>query len=217
MNPIVIAESMRIPDWVVDLDSFRRWAQSDEFPERGRFSHLKGELWVDPSMENLAHNKAKGAVWFGLGTVVDAGELGHLLQDGMLLTHAEAELSTEPDGMFFSHEALRSGRVRLEHGSASLEVEGSPEVVLEGVSPTSVRKDTVILRELYWKAGVREYWLVDPRGLGLSFDILRHTARGYVATRKQGGWLKSAVFGKSFRLTRQEDDRGYPRFKLEVR
>jgi hypothetical protein len=27
------------------------------------------------------------------------------------------------------------------------------------VSPSSVQKDTVVLRELYWKAGIPEYWL----------------------------------------------------------
>jgi len=94
---------------------------------------------------------------------------------------------------------------------------GSPDMVLEVVSPSSVEKDTVILRQLYWKAGVREYWLVDPRGLELHFDILRHAEKSYVATRRQQGWLKSAVFGKSFRLTKRNDTRGNPVFTLEVR
>jgi hypothetical protein len=47
MSPIVIEETVRILDRIVDLDSFRRWARSDEFPERGRFSFLDGELWID--------------------------------------------------------------------------------------------------------------------------------------------------------------------------
>ena len=36
-------------------------------------------------------------------------------------------------------------------------------------------------------------------------------------TRKQGGWLKSVVFGKSFRLTRRTDRSGNPQFTLEVK
>jgi Uma2 family endonuclease len=90
-------------------------------------------------------------------------------------------------------------------------------MVLEVISNGSVRKDTVILRQAYWEAGVQEYWLVDARKQPLTFDILRHTAKGYVATRKQGGWLRSPVFGKSFRLTQGTDFLGQPSFTLEVR
>ena len=68
-----------------------------------------------------------------------------------------------------------------------------------------------------WKAGVREYWLVDARKELLQFDILRHTSRGYVATRKRDGWMKSAVFGKSFRLTQQPNGMGHPDYTLAVR
>ena len=77
--------------------------------------------------------------------------------------------------------------------------------------------NTEVLRELSRKAGIRECWLMDTRGERIEFQILRHTARGYVATRPSGGWRKSAVFGKSFCLTRQLDDLGHPDFALDVR
>lgn len=98
-----------------------------------------------------------------------------------------------------------------------VEHEGTPDMVLEVVSDSSVEKDNELLMDLYWKAGIREYWLVDARGERIEFQILRHTARGYVATRASGGWRKSAVFGKSFRLTRQLDDLGHPDFTLDVK
>lgn len=42
--------------------------------------------------------------------------------------------------------------------------------------------------------------------------------KGYVVTRQQaGGWVKSAVFGKSFRLTRQTDEPGQPEYTVEIR
>ena len=43
------------------------------------------------------------------------------------------------------------------------------------------------------------------------------TPKGYVVARKKAEWLKSQVFGKSFRLTRQEDEFGNPEYTLEVR
>ena len=90
-------------------------------------------------------------------------------------------------------------------------------MVLEVVSDSSVDKDTVLLRDLYWQAGIAEYWLVDARGERLSFDILRHTSKGYTAVRRQSGWLKSSVFNKSFRLTRRFDKQDNPEYTLALR
>jgi Uma2 family endonuclease len=217
MSTVIIAGRGRIPDWVVDLDSFRRWSRSDDFPESGWFSYLAGEVWADPSMETAGHNQAKWEVSLVLGGLVKAQTLGLFFPDRMRLVNVEADLSTEPDAMFISNKTLDAGTAQLEHGEVTLEVTGSPDMVLEVVSPSSVEKDTVILRQLYWNAGVREYWLVDPRGLELHFDILRRAEKGYVATRRHQGWLKSTVFGKSFRLTKQTDARGNPVFTLEAR
>jgi Uma2 family endonuclease len=216
MSTIVIQDSMCIPDWVRDQASFRRWARSDEFPERGLFSFLKGDIWVDVSMERLAHNKLKGEIGRVLGNLVTANDLGEYLPDRMMLTNEAAELSTEPDGMFLSFAALESGRVRTEEGEDSVEVEGTPDMVLEVISPHSVRKDTVVLRELYWDAGVPEYWLVDPRVTPVRLDILRRTSRGYSTARRQEGWLKSAVFGCSVQLT-QTTEHDRVKYTLEVR
>lgn len=62
-----------------------------------------------------------------------------------------------------------------------------------------------------------EYWLIDARGEEIQFDILQYTDDGYVATRPRSGWLKSAIFGKSFRFVREKDALGHPDFTLELR
>jgi Uma2 family endonuclease len=114
---------------------------------------------------------------------------------------------------------LRTGRVRLIEGKEEgyLELEGTADMVLEIVSPSSVEKDTETLFDLYWRAGIPEYWLVDARGESLEFNIYQRGPRGYGPTRRQGGWLKSKVFGKSFRLIRQADVLGHPEYTLEVK
>jgi Uma2 family endonuclease len=217
---VFINESFSIPADVVDLDSFCHWAFSDQFPEHGRFSFLRGKIWVDLTMEELyTHNQVKGAIGSVLWGLVASTNRGLYILDRMLLRNDAAVLATEPDGMFVSYDALQSGRVRRLQGASPgvFQLEGSPEMVLEVVSATSVQKDTVDLRSLYWRAGVREYWLVDARGNSLRFDILRHGTRAYTATRRQaGGWLRSNVFGRSFRLTRQADPLGDPRYILET-
>jgi len=154
-----------------------------------------------------------------VGGLVRASHLGRYFHDRMLLSKAEADLASEPDGLFVSREALKEKRVRLVDGcgDSPVRLEGTPDMVLEVISEGSVRKDTDVLRELYWKAGILEYWLVDPGEDPATFEILRHEARGYVSVRRQRGWVKSTVFGKSFRLTQEADEDGHPGYRLAVR
>jgi Uma2 family endonuclease len=215
-----VAEGVSIPTDVVDLESFRRWAVSDEYPERGRFSYLRGQGWVDLTMEQaFTHNRVKTRMATALDTLVAAERLGYFFSDGMRLSNAEADLSTEADAVFASYETVRANRLELVHGfeTGYVELLGTPDLVLEVVSARSVEKDTVVLRELYWVAGVPEYWLVDARGATPQFDLLRRGSRSYTATRRQGGWLRSQVFGRSFQLVTQPDPLGHPEYELQVR
>lgn len=221
MSTFVVSDEVRIPDWVMtDLESFRRWARSGEYPERGWVSYLNGEIWVDMNMEQLfTHNQVKTRNTVVLGGLVEEEDLGYFFADRVLLSNPAAELSTEPDGTFVSYEAIESGKVRLieRADEGPVELEGSPDMVLEVVSRHSVRKDTVVLRELYWRAGIPEYWLVDVRREPIRFDILRRNGRSYVKSRPQGGWIKSHVFGRWFKLEVTRDRLGNPQYSLRFK
>ena len=217
MSVIVIADQVRIPSWVSDLESFRRWSRTDDYPERGWVSFLDGEIWVDMDMEQLfTHNQVKTEFTIVLGGLTKDEELGYFFSDRVLLSNESANLSTEPDGTFCSFNALEERRVYLVEGleEGHVEIEGTPDMVLEVVSRHSVRKDTKVLRNLYWRAGIPEYWLVDARKNPPQFDILRWTERGYSSTRRRQGWLKSKVFGRSFLLETKPDRLGHPQFFL---
>jgi Uma2 family endonuclease len=209
-----------VPSWVVDLESFRRWMDADDLPDDARFSYLKGEVWIDMSKEQLfSHGQVKTEFASVLNGLVKAGQLGFYWVDGVLLSNEPADVSNKPDGVFVATASVQAGQVRLVEGMESgyVELEGTPDMVLEVVSDSSVQKDTVLLRKAYWEAGIPEYWLVDARKEPLAFDILKHGAKGYVATRKQDGWVKSAVFGKAFQLTQSQHALGHPQFTLAVR
>ena len=48
MSTIVVEDQVvQIPPWVASLATFRRWTDSEDFPESGRIGYLKGEVWVD--------------------------------------------------------------------------------------------------------------------------------------------------------------------------
>jgi hypothetical protein len=120
MTAIVLATGQgRIPGWVKNLKSFRRWAKSKDFPRVGWFSYLDGELWVDTSMEQLiTHNRAKTQYTVVVGGFVEKEELGYYFSDRALLTNRLAGLSTEPAGLFVSFDSLTGGRAKLVKSSA---------------------------------------------------------------------------------------------------
>ena len=59
---------------------------------------------------------------------------------------------------------------------------GAPDMVIEILSPSTVMHDKVLKYSLYLRAGVREYWIVDPVGNSVSVNILKdgeYVARAY--------------------------------------
>ncbi len=93
MNTFVVEDlTVHVPEWVRDLDSFRRWACSDDFPETGRICFLNGEVWVDMSREQLfSHNQVKLEYSLVLGTMTKTDRLGRYFPDGVLVTNIAAK------------------------------------------------------------------------------------------------------------------------------
>ncbi len=212
-------DRVSVPHWVVDLASFRRWADSEDFPENGRICYFNREVWIDMGKEQIfTHVLVKTRISAVLSQIVEANRSGLFLGDGVMLSNVDADLAVKPDALFVSTESL-ADRVRILEGKREgyVELEGSPDMVLEVVSASSEEKDTSHLRRDYWEANIREYWLVDARPDPLIFDILRHTPKGYRSTPKREGWIKSAVFGQSFRLTRRVNALGHPEYTLDAR
>ena len=213
---------VHVPDYArANLAAFREWARDNDLPEhKTRIDFYKGEVWVDMGREQIfTHGLLKTEMAIVLGGMLKKTKLGYYWCNGVLVSNIQADLSGNPDGTFVSHEALDSGRVALIEGAEEgfIELLGTPEMVLEVVSESSVSKDNVKLREAYWEAGIPEYWIADARGERLDFRILKRGPKGYAETRKQGGWLRSNAFGHAFRLTRGNDPAGNPIFTLEVK
>ena len=47
---------------------------------------------------------------------------------------------------------------------AHAKINGVPDLVVEILSPSTTRSDTALKKSLYQRAGVSEYWIVDPDG-----------------------------------------------------
>ena len=215
---------MEIPLNIGSLQDFRQWALSDEFPESGRIDFIGGRIEVDMSPEDLfVHGTLKTEIVFGLGGLLKQRDLGHLFTDATRISSPDADLSAEPDVVFLSEQAIDAGRVRLVPKASGkehryVEIEGGPDMVVEIVSDSSLKKDTERLPAAYFEAGVNEYWLVDARGEELVFQIhCRGSSAFEPATADQEGFQPSKVFDVAFRLDRRRDAKGRPAYDLVVR
>jgi Uma2 family endonuclease len=221
MPTVVYPEGrLQIPIWVRDLASFRRWAESDEFPEEGRVCFINGEVWADMSRQQIfSHVRLKGEINITLGNLIRETGQGMYLPDGLRLYGEAADLSAVPDGSYISYDALRAGRIQLVPGKERgfTAVDGAPELVIEIISDSSVDKDYDWQMRAYHDAGVQEYWVIDARSESIDFDIYKAGAKGFTAVRKTAGWVKSIVLGKSFRLDVKPDPLGNPDYVLRAR
>jgi Uma2 family endonuclease len=202
------------------LSAFREWAGDNDLPENAKVFFYRGEVWVEMGRQQLfTHVDVKTEVTSVLYQLVKGQKSGNVFSDGVLVTNEEAELSGNPDMVFVSLDSRSNGRITFVEGKEGgyVEILGSPDMVMEVVSDSSEKKDNQTLFEAYYEAEILEYWLVDARGDDLEFQIYKRGPTGYVPTRKQSGWLKSAVFGKSFRLIRGKDATGNPEFTLELK
>ncbi len=219
--PIGDSKAISIPKSAYSLRGFRDWALSGEFPTRGHYTFVAGELIIEMSPEHFeSHNAVKMEISAAIYNLAKRLRLGRVFGDRNLLSNEAANISTEPDAIFARRETLQQGRCRIVDSprpGVAQELVGTPDWILEIVSISSIRKDRKLLHDGYYVAGIGEYWLVDALHDDLDFQILVHGEDSYVAVEPVEGWLNSPTFGLSFRLLREKDDNDLWLYTLEVR
>jgi Uma2 family endonuclease len=203
-----------VPAWVTDHPSFVRWISSDDAPDKGKISYLHGTVCIDKSMEQILHNLIKSAVSRAILQWNERHQLGHYYGDGMVYTNEEAEFTTVPDGIFVCQQSMSTGLVMADRGWRSTKLSGSPDLLVEVVSRSSVKKDLKELKELYFEAGVREYWMVDSRVDSPQLVIYVRNDHEFVETIAKQGWTNSPVLEAECQLIVDEIRQS---IKLEMR
>ena len=211
-----------VPESARTLEGFRSWVSSDSFPEHGRITYFRKGIFLDMSPEKAnKHNDVKTEIRRALGNFVREHDLGKLRGDGQWITNDQADLSNEADATFISWESMETGRIRLiksHDDDDGIEMRGSPDWVLEVVSNSSEKKDTVWLPDAYHAAHVKEYWLVDARGDQTQFTMyVWRPDKFEIIQPNDDGWRESEVFGRAVRLDRQRDRMGGWEYTLHVR
>ncbi len=211
-----------VPAVAATLNGFRKWAVSDDFPERGKITFVAGEVIVDMSPESIdRHNFLKAEISAVLYQYVRQHRLGKFYADGVLISNTQAGVSNEPDASFVSYAGIRSGRVEFPplkgDPRAGMEIVGTVDWIMEVVSLSSIKKDKVLLPKAYYEAGIPEYWLIDALDEEIDFQMLVRDKEAYTPVAAKDGWLASPTFGKSFKLDRTFDELEIVQYTLHMK
>jgi Uma2 family endonuclease len=163
-------------------------------PDDGkRYEIIDGELLVTPS-PRTPHQRAVTRLASSLSLFVEEHKLGELFVAPFDVVFSQLDV-VEPDLLFISK--ARSSILTEEN------VQGAPDLVVEVLSETTAERDRTAKLKLYGRAGVQEYWMIDPQGP--SAEIYRREPSGFelAARLDRNDSLTSPLFpGFIFSLTR---------------
>ena len=151
-----MSDAMRIDDYE-DYEEKRRYTYADYLEWEGpeRYQLINGEVFQMAS-PSVAHQ----ALLVGLLTPFDNWLQGKPCKvfaaplDVRLFPKEDKSDNTvvQPDLL------VVCDKDKLSKGS----VDGAPDLVIEIVSPSNTRSELFLKFQYYMKAGVREYWVIDP-------------------------------------------------------
>jgi Uma2 family endonuclease len=122
-------------------------------PEDGnRHEIIDGEHFVTPA-PNTQHQRVLGRIFLSLSGFVEAQGSGVLLFAPFDVLLSSVDI-VQPDLVYIS-----KGRRSI---LTEKHAKGAPDLVVEVLSPGTRRRDERMKRNLYERAGVEEYWIVDP-------------------------------------------------------
>ena len=127
-------------------------------PDDGRRHEIiDGEHYVNPA-PNLSHQTILARIAVALFQHVETHRLGHVWFAPVDVCLTDHDI-VQPDAIFISN----AGATII----GDKNIQGAPDLVIEVLSESNRRYDVRIKYELYERAGVREYWIVDPDELAV--------------------------------------------------
>lgn len=129
-------------------------------PDDGkRHEIIDGVHYVTPSPVRQ-HQRLVGRLFLALGNFVEAHpDSGEVFGAPFDTVFSRWDV-VEPDLLFVAADQLD---ILTEPN-----VQGAPALVVEVLSPSTRKRDLGVKRQLYDRGGVREYWVVDPKGRDLT-------------------------------------------------
>ncbi|MBW1692521.1 MAG: Uma2 family endonuclease [Deltaproteobacteria bacterium] len=153
------------------------------FSEDKRYEIIDGEVYMVPS-PGEAHQNICANLAFTLRVFVKENNLGRVYFAPFDVVFSETDV-VQPDIMFVSKERLNI--------ITEKNIQGTPDLIVEIISPSSEYRDKVIKRKLYSQYDLKEYWLVDPENKEIEVMALRESGLNTIRTYKMPNILESLI------------------------
>lgn len=163
----------------------RQWTYQDylQLGDETRCEIVGGELLMTPSPE-LDHQEVSRNLEFAMWQYVKEKALGKVFYAPVDVILDEENV-VQPDIVFVSE-----ANAKILHKKGIM---GSPDLVVEILSPTSIHRDRHQKRELYQRFAVPEYWIVDPSYRAIEVFALEQGRYELFSFGVEKGKVKSRV------------------------
>jgi Uma2 family endonuclease len=142
------------------------WTYEDylRLPDDGRrYEIIEGVLYM-VNAPNYEHQFIVTQLLLQLGGFVQAQNLGLVLTAPFEVHLSPASRPVQPDLVFIKAASLPNENIAA--------FEGAPDLVVEVLSPASLRTDRHIKFDAYERAGIPEYWIINPKTRSIEVYIL---------------------------------------------
>ncbi len=141
-------------EMVKDGPEEKVWTYEDylRLTDEKRYEVIDGKL-MGLTTPTPLHQGILGNIVFLVWDFVRKREAGKILHAPLDVVFSERYV-LQPDIVFISKDRL--GII------GEKAIMGPPDLVVEIISPATVRRDTVIKKDIYERFGVKEYWIVYP-------------------------------------------------------
>ena len=157
LPPVIPRRLPRLPAHEQGWPAQGKWTYEDykRLPDDGRrYEIIEGVLYVIAA-PNFDHQYTVGEIFAALRTYVRERQLGIVISAPFEVNLPDIAQPVQPDVLFVAAE--RAPRPGAE------DFTGAPDLIVEVLSQSTARTDRLVKFGAYERAGVREYWLVDPR------------------------------------------------------
>ena len=155
-----------------------------QLSEDRRYEIVDGDLYMVPAPIPY-HQKVSRNIEFQLHQHVLAHDLGEVFYAPCDVLLSETDV-VQPDILFISKDRLSI--------ITQTNIQGAPDLVVEILSPASEKRDRGAKQKLYARAGVTEYWIVDPTAKTVEVFSLEKTGYQRISLFNHADILRSPMF-----------------------
>ncbi len=164
-----------------------QWSYDDylNLPDDGqRYEIIEGVLHIS-NAPSFYHQFTIIKLVFQFEQFVAKNNLGIVLTAPFEVHLSETTRPVQPDILFFKADKWPGGDIKF--------FEGAPDLIVEVISPGSVRRDRIIKFGVYEKTGVSEYWVADPKTRSVEVYTLSGGEYALLGQFIEDETIKSAV------------------------